>query len=215
VIVRAAEQWNITALTITQAAQLLQALPPLAQTMAGLAILSGLRRGELFALRWKDVDEPNRCLTVRQAVYEGTFDTPKTEAAVRQIPLAVDAIKLMANWRARTNGTQPHMLVFSTWSGKPISPNNVLRQQVFPACEALGLKRVTWLTLRRTYSSWAHERGVPAKVVAQLMGHTKVDTTLNVYAQVIDGALRAAVDKVGSELFTIVHNRKNGAELSR
>ena len=203
------------ALTITQAAQLLQALPPLAQTMAGLAILSGLRRGELFALRWKDVDEPNRCLTVRQAVYEGMFDTPKTEAAVRQIPLAVDAIKLMANWRARTNGTQPHMLVFSTWSGKPISPNNVLRQQVFPACEALGLKRVTWLTLRRTYSSWAHEKGVPAKVVAQLMGHTKVDTTLNVYTQVIDGALRAAVDKVGSELFTIVHNRKNGAELSR
>jgi integrase len=121
----------------------------------------------------------------------------------------------MANWRARTNGTQPHMLVFSTWSGKPISPNNVLRQQVFPACEALGLQRVTWLTLRRTYSSWAHEKGVPAKVVAQLMGHTKVDTTLNVYTQVIDGALRAAVDKVGSELFTIVHNRKNGAELSR
>jgi hypothetical protein len=47
------------------------------------------------------------------------------------------------------------------------------------------------------------------------MGHTKVDTTLNVYTQVIDGALRAAVNKVGSELFTIVHNRKNGAELSR
>jgi hypothetical protein len=58
--------------------------------------------------------------------------------------------------------------VFSTWSGKPISPNNVLRQQIFPACDALGLKRVTWLTLRRTYSSWAHEKGVPAKVVAQL-----------------------------------------------
>ena len=65
------------ALTITQAAQLLQALPPLGRTMAGLAMLSGLRRGELFALRWRDVDEPARCLTVREAVYEGTFDTPK------------------------------------------------------------------------------------------------------------------------------------------
>ena len=50
----------------------------------------------------------------------------------------------------------------------------------------LGLKRVTWLTLRRTYSSWAHEKGVPGKVVAQLMGHVKVDTTLNVYTQVIE-----------------------------
>jgi integrase len=79
----------------------------------------------------------------------------------------------------------------------------------------LGLKRVSWLTLRRTYSSWAHEKGVPGKVVAQLMGHAKVDTTLNVYTQVIDGALRTAVDKVGSELFTIVHNPEKGAEPSR
>ena len=39
-----------------------------------------------------------------------------------------------------------------------------------PACATLGLKRVSWLTLRRTYSSWAHEKGVPGKVIAQLMG---------------------------------------------
>jgi hypothetical protein len=48
---------------------------------------------------------------------------------------------------------------------------------------------VTWLTLRRTYSSWAHEKGVPGKVIAQL-----VDTTLNVYAQVVDGSIRRAAD---------------------
>jgi hypothetical protein len=49
---------------------------------------------------------------------------------------------------------------------------------------------------------------------AQLMGHAKVDTTLNVYTQVIDGALRTAVDKVGSELFTIVRKSEMGAELT-
>ncbi|MEP6918189.1 MAG: tyrosine-type recombinase/integrase [Acidobacteriota bacterium] len=106
-------------------------------------------------------------------------------------------------------------LVFSTWSGKPISPNNVARQQIFPACEALSLNRATWLTFRRTYSSWAHEQGVPGKVVAQLMGHAKVDTTLNVYTQVVDGALRTAVDKIGSGLFTIVHNPDGASELTR
>jgi integrase len=202
-------------LTIAQAAQFLQALPPLGRTMAGLAMLSGLRRGELFALRWRDVNESARCLMVREAVYEGTFDTPKTEAGVRQIPLSDTATRLLADWRGRAKDAAPDALMFSTWSGKPISPNNVLRQQVFPACAALGLKRVTWLTLRRTYSSWAHEKGVPGKVVAQLMGHTKVDTTLNVYTQVVDGALRTAVDKVGSELFTIVHNPEKGVELTR
>jgi hypothetical protein len=56
-------------------------------------------------------------------------------------------------------------LVFSTGSGKPISPNNVLRRHVFPACDALGLKRVTWLTLRRTYERPANQdlRPVPTK----------------------------------------------------
>ena len=43
---------------------------------------------------------------------------------------------------------------------------------------------------------------MPGKVVAQLMGHANVDTTLNVYTQVLDGSLRDAVDKVGGELFT-------------
>jgi integrase len=47
-----------------------------------------------------------------------------------------------------------------------------------------------WLTFRRTYASWAHEVGMPGKVIAQLMGHAKVDTTLNVYAQVLDGSVR-------------------------
>jgi integrase len=202
------------ALTTQQATQLLEALPPLARAMAGLAMLSGLRRGELFALRWRDLDEQQRLLIVREAVYEGCFDTPKTSAGVRQIPLSDGGLMLVAAWKARVKHSGPDALVFSTWSGKPISPNNVLRQQIFPACDALGFKRATWLTFRRTYSSWAHEKGVPGKVVAQLMGHAKVDTTLNVYTQVIDGALRAAVDKVGSELFTIVHNPESGAELT-
>jgi integrase len=56
--------------------------------MVGLAPLSGARRGELFAFRWKDLDEANRCLHVDEAVYEGTFDTPMTEASMRMIPLS-------------------------------------------------------------------------------------------------------------------------------
>ena len=58
-----------------------------AKTMAGLAMLTGLRRGELFALRWKDLDLDERSLTVHEAVYEGIFGTPKTEAGLRRVPL--------------------------------------------------------------------------------------------------------------------------------
>ena len=101
--------------------------------------------------------------------------------------------------------TKPDALVFSTKRGTPILPNNVVRRFIFPACKRLGIPRSTWWTFRRTYSSWSHDRGVPGKVVAQLMGHANVDTTLNVYTQVLDGSLREAVDMVDGELFTIVH----------
>jgi integrase len=61
-----------------------------------------------------------------------------------------------------------------------------VQKAIYPACQAVGLPRATWLTFRRTYASWAHEVGMPGKIIAQLMGHTKVDTTLNIYAQVLD-----------------------------
>ena len=135
--------------------------------MVGLALLSGLRRGELFALRWRDIDEPQRVLTVREAVYDGTFGTPKTEAGTRQIPLSDTALRLIVEWKAHAKNTGPDTLVFATRLGKPLSPNNVLRRAIFPTCDRLELPHATWLTFRRTYSSWSHEKGVPGKVVAR------------------------------------------------
>ena len=201
-------------LTTSQAARLLEALVPLPRTMAGLVMLTGLRRGELFALRGRDLDEESRLLTIREAIYDGVFDTPKTEASARQIPLSDAACLLVAQWRAKTKKINSESLVFSTRSGTPLAPNNVLRRHIFPACTALGLPRATWLTFRRTYSSWSHDKGVPAKVVAQLMGHANIDTTLNVYTQVVDGSLREAANKIGAELFTIVQSPPGDSSLT-
>ena len=120
---------------------------------------------------------------MREAVYEGTFSTPKTAAGVRQIPLSEAATTLMVDWRARVKLSDEASLVFSTWSGKPISPNNVQRRCIVPACETLGLRRVSWLTLRRA-----------GKGHRAADGARKVDTTLNVYTQVVDGSLRRATD---------------------
>jgi hypothetical protein len=55
---------------------------------------------------------------------------------------------------------------------------------------------------------------VPGKIVAQLMGHTNADVTINVYTQVLDASLRTAVDRNGGELFTIVHGTETGLELN-
>lgn len=59
-----------------------------------------------------------------------------------------------------------------------------------------------------------HATGVPGKVVAQLMGHANVDTTLNVYTPVLDGSVRAAAEMVSRQLFKIVHNGAIAAERS-
>lgn len=119
------------------------------------------------------------------------------------------ALGFIGEWKRHAGRTEANALVFATRTGNCLSPNSVLRRAIFPACKALNLPKATWLTFRRTYSSWSHDKGVPGKVVAQLMGHANVDTTLNVYTQVLDGSLRAAVDKVGSELFTIVHRSED------
>src|SRR5581483_3855150 len=187
------------ALTQEQVDQLLSRLPLLARTMVGLDILTGIRRGELFALRWKNVDWDARNLTINEAVYEGVFSSPKTNAGNRVIPLCDFAIDLLSEWRAATKSTSMEDLVFSTRFGKPLSPNNVLRRSVFPVCADLGLPNVTWLTFRRTYSSWAHDKGIPDKVIAKLMGHTNVNITLNVYTQVMDASLRVAAERIGSD----------------
>ena len=202
------------ALTLAQGSALVAELPPLARTMVGLALLTGLRRGELFALRWHSVNLDEAHLTVEEAVYDGVFGTPKTSAGLRRVPLSEPTIRLLSEWKQRVRDTDPNALAFSTWSGKPISPNNVSRRWIFPACAKLKLPNASWLTFRRTYASWAHAKGVPGKIVAQLMGHTNADVTINVYTQVLEASVRAAVDRIGGELITIVQESRTGSELS-
>ena len=202
------------ALTVPQAANLLEALPALPKTLVGLALLTGVRRGELFALRWRDLDISRPCLIIREAVYEGTFSTPKTTAGLRMIPLSSLATKLAQTWRRQARRTGANDLMFGTRTGKPISPNNVLRRWIRPACEALDFPPVSWLTFRRTFSSWSHQQGVPSKVTAELMGHRRVDLTLNTYTQVMPNASREAVRVIADELFTIVHTPERGVALT-
>ena len=63
------------------------------------------------------------CLNVTEAVYEGTFDTPKTEAGRRRIPLSDTVWALIDAWRPRAKSGEPDALIFATASGKPIAPN--------------------------------------------------------------------------------------------
>jgi len=131
-----------------------------------------------------------------------------TEADLLQFaPLKKSSVEVL--WQSVHDANRYHSFGGRGTCVSPGDPGFIVDGSIFPACTRLGLPRATWLTLRRTYSSWLHDRGVAGKVVAQLMGHANVDTTLNVYTQVLDGSPREAVDKVGSELFTIVHKQED------
>ncbi len=105
--------------------------------------------------------------------------------------------------------------------GGPVDPwvgrfRCVLRRRwAYAVCDALELPHATRLTFRRIYSSWAHDNNVPDKVVAELMGHTNVSTTLNVYTQVMQDSARIAADKIGEELLSFVQSREGVSELLR
>jgi integrase len=192
------------ALTPSQAGQLLSRLALKARAMVAMDIVTGLRRGELEAVRWEDLNETDLSLTVKEAHCRGHLDDPKTEAGFRTVAVPEEVLVLVRAWKARAKRTKATDFVFGTREGKPENANNILRRHVYPACDALGIPRANWLTFRRTFSTWSHKHGVPPKDLAELMGHANVDMQFE-YAVGMDANKQAAAAKLGKELVSFGH----------
>ena len=93
----------------------------------------------------------------------------------------------------------PEDFIFSTNTGKPKEPRQILRDYIVPACRDLGLPRASWLTFRRTFATGADENGASAKQRGELMGNS-AEINNNVYTQTTDEGLRRAVEDVGEAL---------------
>ena len=123
----------------------------------GLALLTGVRRGELFALRWNAFDPAREILSIKEAIYDRVIDSPKTERSVRVIPLSKPAVELLREWQNIATRKAPVDFIFCTRDGKPKESRQVMRDHIVPACHDLGLPRASWLTFRRTFSTWADQ----------------------------------------------------------
>ncbi len=205
------KKWRLSA---EQAGQLLGQLTGKAKVMAALAITTGMRRGEILALRLCDVavatvgDRRFGRITVSQASYLGSIDTPKTEAGLRTIDVHPWVLELIQDWVSRARKRKPEDLVFGTRTNRLENSNNILRRHVFPACDAIGVPHASWLTFRRTFQSLAHSAGIPARAIADIVGHSDVETQF-IYIQSEDETRREAIDRVGNQLCEIVRNPKN------
>ncbi len=166
------------------------------RSMVLVAVLTGLSRGELFALRWGVVDFESCLLEVREAVYEGHFGTPKTRNRVRRVPLSQPLIEILKQHRNRSKRSAPAELVFSSRAGTAIRPDNVLKREIHPACERLGIPRMGWHAFRHTHATLLSELGEPIKVAQAILGHADIETTLSVYTHSVPESERRAEERV-------------------
>jgi integrase len=121
-------------LTPPQVRALLAELVEPFRTMVLLAVLSGLRRGELLGLRWKSVDFVDDSISVVESNYHGRSSQPKTRASRRKV--FVDSVVVEALTRLRPSNTQPDDLVFHTERGTVLNPDNIRNRVLIPDSES-------------------------------------------------------------------------------
>ena len=181
-------------LTPEQIKQLLVALPEPSKSVATLLVLTGLRIGELLALRRKSIDLDARTLRITETVYDGHFDTPKTRRTVRSIPIGSESISILSALRSKAG--DPDSLVFSTCSGQPLCRRNLLHRHLQPACEELGLPRITWHSLRHCHATLLDAVGAPPGTIQALLGHASSEITRQIYLHAIPAEQRRAAEGV-------------------
>src|SRR5262245_36202016 len=122
---------------------LLRQLGEPSRTMVSLIAATGLRIGELLALRWSALDFDAGTLTVRESVFEGTFQPPKTQRARRTIPLGPRPDKALLDHRQQQVRREPNDLVFGNPQGEPFRESKLLSRVLRPAGLEAGLGKVT------------------------------------------------------------------------
>jgi integrase len=196
-------------LTPTQVTALLRAAEGTRYApLFALLVHTGLRRGEALALQWSDVDLDRRMLRVRGTLsrIDGALvvTEPKTAKSRRFVPISAPAELLLrtlqaaqAEERRQAGSAWRHTgFVFTTEFGEPCDPRNAFRALRAAAIKA-GLTHAGLHTLRHSAASVMLTRGVPLKVVSEILGHSSIAITGDVYGHVAPDVSSEAVDILG------------------
>lgn len=168
-----------------------------------LAAHTGMRRGEVLGLRWRDLDLDSGRVSVRQALvsvaYEVSISDVKTGTSRRTIDIDADVVQVLRDWfKARTeerDGTEPAAddLVFTKDDGSWLHPDTF--SQLFDRTVArIKVPVISLHDLRHTHATLLLKAGVHVKVVSERLGHANVAFTMNVYQHVLPGMQAAAAD---------------------
>ena len=187
-------------LTPVQLRLLVTGLAEPSRSLVFLLMLTGLRIGELLALRWRNVDLASGLARVQETVYEGHFDEPKSGHSVRLIPLGPLAVAILSE-RRKAGFVEPSTLVFSSRTGSTLDRRTLLSRQLKPAAKAAGLGNVTWHLLRHSNATLHDSLGTPLGTVQALLGHSSSEITRQVYLHSLPQDRRLAAEKLEAHLF--------------
>jgi integrase len=191
-------------LEVEQFQSLFGALQQRERTMVLVDCGSGLRCGELIGLQWRDIDFARKQMSVTRSVVEMVTGKVKTEASQKTVPLDDFMIEELLAWYRITPYQKPEDWVFASDSpragarrGKqPYWPMTIMRMFIKPVAKRLGIGNISWHTFRHTYSCLLHANGEDPKVVQELLRHSSIKVTMDIYTQAVTSAKRKAQSKV-------------------
>jgi integrase len=184
---------NTVALTLEQLAALLQALDEPVRLLAITVAMTGLRIGEVLALRWGNVDFKRSLLHVREAVYRGNLSSPKSKSSIRDIPIGPS---LKQSLLERRTTAPAEAFVFASKNGTPLDSHNLLGRVLKPACKRAGLPSISWHSFRHTHATLLSDLGESIKTAQAQLGHARLSTTAEIYTHAVPASQRAAVEKL-------------------
>lgn len=154
-----------------------------------LAVTTGMRIGEMFGLKWSDVDLEVGTVQVRRTVAaDGAINPPKTNSSKRTIRLSK-----LASLALRRHPRTAEW-VFPSAAGTPIGICNFHKNSWKRLLKRAGLPPTRFHDLRHAAATLMLSRGVPVKVVSEMLGHADVSTTLSIYAHVLPDMQESAAD---------------------
>lgn len=188
-----------------------------------MELATGLRRGELLGLRWRDVDLNTRTVTVNQGLVRTkekdlTFQPPKTKQGKRTISIPVDVAGVLKFHEKRQGNLRDEAkeawtkemvflsgqaeindLVFTNEIGMPLCPRDLTRHFERQLVKA-GLPRISFHGLRHTFATLSLQQGVDMRTTSENLGHFDPGFTLSVYSGVTARMKQEATDKIGGLL---------------
>ena len=193
----------IKVLTPAQYQSIVAALPQPFDVMVQVVATLGLRFSEMLGLKWSDVDWNARTIKIQRSSYRGDIAETKTDASNALLPLAPGLIDVLRIWQQRPDAEDEEVewMFPNPATGKPYFGPSIQQRWIRPAGESIGIKGLGFHTFRHSYKSWLDSVGAPMGAMKDLMRHSAISVTMNVYGDTLTPEKRLQNDKVAKLLY--------------